>query len=110
MVHCPGLEVAPSFIRCTLHVPLSLLNASLDVIFGYLCWISAPFEHIMPHSSIIIDEEEPTSIVAYTLASRHYTDELGKMKQPRSTADPPPPPTSSTGITPSSSTATVGPL
>ncbi|KAI8925782.1 hypothetical protein BC831DRAFT_459437 [Entophlyctis helioformis] len=41
-----------------------------------LAYPSNPTEHVFPDSLIIVRESEPSSIIAFTLGSRHYKDKL----------------------------------
>ena len=45
-----------------------------------LAYPLGPGEHVFPDSSIIVREDEPSSIIAFTLGSRHYRDMLSSMQ------------------------------
>jgi 1-phosphatidylinositol-3-phosphate 5-kinase len=45
--------------------------------------------HVFPDSLIIVREDEPSSIIAFTLASRHYKEKLTLMKTGTPSSDPP---------------------
>ncbi|OAJ42226.1 hypothetical protein BDEG_25711 [Batrachochytrium dendrobatidis JEL423] len=51
-----------------------------------IAYPSNPTEHIFPDSLIIVREDEPTSILAFTLGSRHYKEKLVSM-QPGTNTD-----------------------
>ncbi|KAI8914807.1 hypothetical protein DFJ77DRAFT_35109 [Powellomyces hirtus] len=40
----------------------------------------APTEHIFPDSNVVVREDEPSSIIAFTLDSKHYKDKLHGMR------------------------------
>ncbi|KAH6569672.1 hypothetical protein BASA60_008142 [Batrachochytrium salamandrivorans] len=44
-----------------------------------IAYPSNPTEHVFPDSLIIVREDEPTSIMAFTLESRHYKEKLHSM-------------------------------
>ncbi|KAI9091886.1 hypothetical protein DFS34DRAFT_634485 [Phlyctochytrium arcticum] len=41
----------------------------------------APTEHIFPDSNLVVREDEPSSIIAFTLDSKHYKEKLRCMRQ-----------------------------
>eukprot|EP00842_Homolaphlyctis_polyrhiza_P006114 jgi/Hompol1/6503/HPOL_002385-RA len=57
-------------------------------------------EHIFPDSLIVVREDEPSSIIAFTLGSRHYKEKLISMQSGTGTDAPA---TASTAVPPTSS-------
>ena len=51
-------------------------------------YFSSPLEHIFPNSLIIVGEDEPSTIVAYTLSCEDYTNMLKEIRKGNHTDAP----------------------
>ncbi|KND01990.1 uncharacterized protein SPPG_02496 [Spizellomyces punctatus DAOM BR117] len=49
----------------------------------------APTDHIFPDSNVVVREDEPSSIIAFTLDSKHYKEKLRCMRQGVDTQEKP---------------------
>ena len=63
----------------------SIIGGDASLLFEFagmkpLQYPFSPAEHFIKDSEIIVREEEPTSIVAFALSSKHYRDEISRMR------------------------------
>ncbi|KAI8907211.1 hypothetical protein EDD86DRAFT_192392 [Gorgonomyces haynaldii] len=76
----PQVETPSAGERTSLMQTISNLWTGNTANFQPLVYPTTGKEHIFPDSNIVVREDEPSSIISFTLSSRHYKEKLQSMR------------------------------